>query len=167
MLRPQWTRGQLALVCQARRPRMATHKLILRRTDQRVLRVDNDVREYLRRAERDVWRAHQGHPRSCVRVHHRLRYTYRGLRPEASTSQVSASQRGFNGLKKFDADCFGMSSVFTDMYPTNSRNVNPCRLLYVKNVNQCLHLPLTLWLLTITDLMMMMMFIYLIIQRRR
>src|SRR5258708_7013969 len=100
MLRPQWARDQLALVCQAKRPRMATHELILCRIDQRVLRVDNDVREYLRLAERNVWHAHQGHTRSCVRVHHRLRCAYRGLRPEAST-QVSASQQGFfGGLNK-------------------------------------------------------------------
>jgi hypothetical protein len=84
---------------------MAIHQLILRRTDQRVLRIDNDVREHLRCPERKDRVVHQVHPRSCVFLYYRLRRAYRGLRPEAFTSQVSARQQGFvsDGLKKFDA----------------------------------------------------------------
>ena len=94
---------------------MVIHQLILRRTDQRVLRVDNDVREPLRRAERNDRAFHQVHPRSCVFLYLRLRRAYRGLRPEAFTSQVSARQQGFfsNGLKKSSIrDCL---IIFLDL----------------------------------------------------
>ena len=76
---------------------MAIDQLILRRTDQRVLRIVNDVRERLRCAERTVWVLHQGHLRSFGFLHLHLRRAYRGLRPEAYTftSHVSAQQQGF------------------------------------------------------------------------
>jgi len=81
---------------------MAVHQPILRRTDQRVLRVDHHLREPLRRAERNDRVVHQVHPRHRVLVHLRLRRAHRRLRPETSTSQESARQQGFfsDGLRK-------------------------------------------------------------------
>ena len=123
MLPHQWIRDLLALVYQEGRNRMATHQRILRRTDQRVLRVDNDHREPLRCAERNGGVVHQVHPCSCIFLYLRLRRAYRGLLPEASTSQVSAWQQGFfsDGLKEsLMRDRLGIFSVFTNVYPTNS-----------------------------------------------
>jgi hypothetical protein len=102
MLLHQWTRSLVALEYQEERPRMAVYQLVLRRTDQRVLRLVNDVRERLRCAERDLWDVHLRHIRSFVFLYPCLRRAYRGLRQEAFTSQASARQQGFfsNGLKK-------------------------------------------------------------------
>ena len=81
---------------------MVVHQLIHRRTDQRVLRVDNDARERLRCAERKNRVVQHVHPHSLVFLYLRLRRAYRGLFSEAFTSQVSTRQQGFfsDGLKK-------------------------------------------------------------------
>lgn len=104
---------------------MVIHQLILRRTDQRVLRVDNDVREPLRCAERNDRVLHQVHPRSCVFLYIRLRRAYRGLLPEAFTCQVSARQQGFfsYGLKK-KVRC-GIASSFFWIYERVLPHTNP------------------------------------------
>lgn len=71
---------------------MAIHQLILRRTGQRVLRVDIGIRELLRCAGRNVGGVHQVYRRPCVRRYLYLRRAYRGLLQEEFTSQASACQ---------------------------------------------------------------------------
>jgi hypothetical protein len=112
---------------------MASHQLVFRRTDQRLLRVDNDVREFLGCAERSGRVVQLLHPRSCVFVYLRLRSAYHGLLPEAFTftSQESARQQGFfsDRLKiSLTRDCL---EIFT-----NVRTCTPLirTFLYVKDV---------------------------------
>lgn len=124
MLPRQCIRDLLALAYQEGRPRMASHQLIFRRTDQRLLRVVNDLREPLGCAKRSGRVVHLLHPHACIFLYLRLRRAYRGLLPEAFTSQESARQQGFfsDGLKKrLTRDCLGILSIHerSNVYPTN------------------------------------------------
>ena len=84
---------------------MVIHQLILRRADQRILRVVNHVCELLRCAGLTVRAVHQVYPHPCVFLYLRLPRPYPDLRPEAYTSQEAAWQQGFfsDGLRRCDA----------------------------------------------------------------
>jgi hypothetical protein len=99
---------------------MVIHQLILRRADQRILRVVNHVCELLRCAGLTVRAVHQVHPHPRVFLYLRLPRPYPDLRPEAYTSQEAAWQQGFfsDGLRNVMRDSLTIFSGFTNVYPT-------------------------------------------------